>query len=135
MERANSTSQRVNLGSSSDGAWLCGGRPPEGTTLRVYPPQPCGRVPSAHSRGRLALQKPTPQSSMLSLQYFQSYLFPKCFSQSPSIGKWLSSQLYEFLQKYIARYILGLFVVSPTARDQKVIFNILALKQFVCYIF
>lgn len=34
-----------------------------------------------------------------------------------------------------AKLALWLFVVSPTARDQKVIFNILALKQFVCYIF
>ena len=58
-------------------SWLCGGRLPEGTTLRVYPPQPCGRVPSAHSRGRLALQKPTPQN-LVALAYFNEtpyYIF------------------------------------------------------------
>lgn len=77
IDEAASSAPESESGVIQQRNWLCGGRPPEGTTLRVYPPQPCGRVPSAHSRGRLALQKPTPQSS-IALAYFNEtpyYIF------------------------------------------------------------
>ena len=64
IDKAASSAPESESGVIQQRNWLCGSRPPEGTTLRVYPPQPYGRVPSAHSRGRLALQKPTPQSSV-----------------------------------------------------------------------